>query len=271
MEWLINQGVTFIFYPCIPYEREEFKDANNHYNCPMVTSYAENIKNNMDAITNGTIHFKNPFLSFKSEEVLSKRLIEEFSKEFQIPEQEIRHAVKKAWDELAACREDIRKKGEETIAWLEKHHKRGIVLAGRPYHIDPEVNHGIPELINSYGIAVLTEDSVSHLHKVERPLIVMDQWMYHSRLYAAANYVKTKDNLDLIQLTSFGCGLDAVTSDAVSDILTNSGKIYTSLKIDEVNNLGAARIRIRSLIAAIRVHEKMHKTRFFARFRRIKF
>ena len=155
----------------------------------------------------------------------------------------------------------FRKKGEETIAWLEKHHKRGIVLAGRPYHIDPEVNHGIPELINSYGIAVLTEDSVSHLHKVERPLIVMDQWMYHSRLYAAANYVKTKDNLDLIQLTSFGCGLDAVTSDAVSDILTNSGKIYTSLKIDEVNNLGAARIRIRSLIAAIRVHEKMHTTR----------
>lgn len=261
VEWLINQGVTFIFYPCIPYEREEFKDANNHYNCPMVTSYAENIKNNMDAITNGTIHFKNPFLSFQSEEVLSKRLTEEFSKEFQIPEQEIRHAVKKAWDELAACREDIRKKGEETIAWLEKHHKRGIVLAGRPYHIDPEVNHGIPELINSYGIAVLTEDSVSHLHKVERPLIVMDQWMYHSRLYAAANYVKTKDNLDLIQLTSFGCGLDAVTSDAVSDILTNSGKIYTSLKIDEVNNLGAARIRIRSLIAAIRVHEKIHTTR----------
>ena len=155
VEWLINQGVTFIFYPCIPYEREEFKDANNHYNCPMVTSYAENIKNNMDAITNGTIHFKNPFLSFQSEEVLSKRLTEEFSKEFQIPEQEIRHAVKKAWDELAACREDIRKKGEETIAWLEKHHKRGIVLAGRPYHIDPEVNHGIPELINSYGLSLI--------------------------------------------------------------------------------------------------------------------
>lgn len=147
-------------------------------------------------------------------------------------------------------------KGEETIAYLDKTGQRGIVLAGRPYHIDPEVHHGIPELINSYGIAVLTEDSVSHLHKVERPLIVMDQWMYHSRLYAAANYVKTKDNLDLIQLNSFGCGLDAVTTDAVADILTKSGKIYTSLKIDEVNNLGAARIRIRSLLSAIRVREE---------------
>ena len=127
--------------------------------------------------------------------------------------------------------------------------------------IDAEINHGIPELINSYGIAVLTEDSVSHLNPVERPLIVLDQWMYHSRLYAAANYVKTQENLDLIQLNSFGCGLDAVTTDCVSDILTNSGKIYTCLKIDEVNNLGAARIRIRSLLAAIRVREKNPKER----------
>ncbi len=126
--------------------------------------------------------------------------------------------------------------------------RHGIVLAGRPYHIDPEINHGIPELINSYGIAVLTEDSVSHLHQVERPLIVIDQWMYHTRLYAAANFVKTRDDLDLIQLNSFGCGLDAVTTDQVNDILSNSGKIYTCLKIDEVNNLGAARIRVRSLI-----------------------
>lgn len=133
---------------------------------------------------------------------------------------------------------------------------RGIVLAGRPYHYDPEVNHGIPEMINSYGIAVLTEDSISHLAPVDRPLIVVDQWMYHSRLYAAANYVKSREDLDLIQLNSFGCGLDAVTTDAVSDILTGSDKIYTSLKIDEVNNLGAARIRIRSLIAAIRVREQ---------------
>ena len=164
-------------------------------------------------------------------------------------------AADAAWQELSNTREEMKKKGEEVIAYLKKTCKRGIVLAGRPYHVDPEINHGIPELINSYGLAVLTEDSVAHLAKVERPLIVMDQWMYHSRLYAAANYVKTTDNLDLIQLNSFGCGLDAVTTDCVSDILTKSGKIYTCLKIDEVNNLGAARIRVRSLLAAIRVRE----------------
>ena len=258
VEWLIQNGVSFIFYPCIPYERQEFKDANNHYNCPIVTSYAENIKNNMDEITSGKVDFMNPFLSFKNEETLDERLTEEFSGKFSITEAEVKQAVHLAWEELKKCREDIRRKGEETIAYLDKTGKRGIVLAGRPYHIDPEVNHGIPELINSYDIAVLTEDSVSHLHPVERPLRVMDQWMYHSRLYAAANYVKTKDNLDLIQLNSFGCGLDAVTTDEVSDILTHSGKIYTSLKIDEVNNLGAARIRIRSLLSAIRVREKKH-------------
>lgn len=258
VEWLIQNGVSFIFYPCIPYERQEFKDANNHYNCPIVTSYAENIKNNMDEITSGKVDFMNPFLSFKNEETLAERLTEEFSGKFSVTEAEVKQAVHLAWEELKKCREDIRKKGEETIAYLDKTGKRGIVLAGRPYHIDPEVNHGIPELINSYDIAVLTEDSVSHLHPVERPLRVMDQWMYHSRLYAAANYVKTKDNLDLIQLNSFGCGLDAVTTDEVSDILTHSGKIYTSLKIDEVNNLGAARIRIRSLLSAIRVREKKH-------------
>ena len=256
VKWLIDKGTKFIFYPCIPYERQEFEDANNHYNCPIVTSYAENIKNNMDEIVRGDIDFMNPFMSFKSEETLATRLTEELSDKFNIPSAEIFAAVSHAWKELADCREDMRRKGEETLKYMEEHHCRGIVLAGRPYHIDPEIHHGIPELINSYGIAVLTEDSVSHLNPVERPLIVMDQWMYHSRLYAAANFVKTRDDLDLIQLNSFGCGLDAVTTDCVSDILNNSGKIYTVLKIDEVNNLGAARIRVRSLIAAIKVRER---------------
>ena len=256
VKWLIDQKVDFIFYPCIPYERQEFEDANNHYNCPIVTSYAENIKNNVDEITSGQVRFLNPFMSFGNKAALFDRLVEEFTKEFQIPEKEIRSAAEAAWTELANTREDMRRKGEETLRYLEETGKRGIVLAGRPYHVDPEINHGIPELINSYGIAVLTEDSISHLSKVDRPLIVLDQWMYHSRLYAAANYVKTTENLDLIQLNSFGCGLDAVTTDCVNDILSNSGKIYTCLKIDEVNNLGAARIRIRSLLAAIRVREK---------------
>lgn len=261
VKWLIDKKVDFIFYPCIPYERNEVEDANNHYNCPIVTSYAENIKNNVDEITSGSVRFLNPFFSFGSKEALTGRLVEEFTKAFQIPANEITAAADAAWIELANARDDMRKKGEETLKYLEETGRRGIVLAGRPYHIDPEINHGIPELINSYGIAVLTEDSVSHLNPVERPLIVLDQWMYHSRLYAAANYVKTREDLDLIQLNSFGCGLDAVTTDCVSDILTGSGKIYTCLKIDEVNNLGAARIRIRSLLAAIRVREKNPKER----------
>lgn len=259
--WLIGQNPDFIFYPCIPYEREEFPDANNHYNCPIVTSYAENIKNNVDEISSGKMAFLNPFFSFSSLDVLKERLVKEFGSHFSIPAAEIEAAAEAAWEELAGVRAKMQQKGEEVLAWLNETGKRGIVLAGRPYHIDPEINHGIPELINSYGIAVLTEDSISHLHQVERPLIVMDQWMYHSRLYAAASYVKTTENLDLIQLNSFGCGLDAVTTDCVSDILTNSGKIYTCLKIDEVNNLGAARIRIRSLLAAIRVREMRQSKR----------
>ena len=250
-----------IFYPSIPYERNEFADSDNHYNCPIVTSYPENIKNNIDAIVNGEVDFMHPFLSFASEDTISYRLVEELGKKFDISDQEIQSAVHAAWEELVACREDMRRKGEEVIKFLDETGNRGIVLAGRPYHIDPEVNHGIPELINSYNIAVLTEDSISHLNPAEHPLNVMDQWMYHSRLYAAANYVKTKDNLDLIQLNSFGCGLDAVTTDQVADILNNSDKIYTSLKIDEVNNLGAARIRVRSLLAAIRVREQRNDKR----------
>ena len=258
IEWLIRQGLTYIFYPCVPYERNETPEAGNHYNCPMVTSYAENIKNNVESLTDHKVHFRNPFMAFTNEEILTKRLVEEFTRDQSIPEKEIRAAAHKAWQELIASRQDMEKKGEEVIAWLKETGHHGIVLAGRPYHVDPEINHGIPELITSYGFAVLTEDSVSHLGRVDRPLIVPDQWMYHSRLYEAASYVKTQPNLDLIQLNSFGCGLDAVTTDQVNDILTRSGKIYTLLKIDEVNNLGAARIRVRSLIAAIRVREMRH-------------
>ena len=270
VSWLIKQGVKFIFYPCIPYEHKEIDKTNNHYNCPIVTSYAENIKNNVEELITEHIDFRNPFLSFENEEILAKRLREEFP---DIPKAEVTAAVSAAWKEMMQSKEDVRKKGEEVIKFLDETGKRGIVLAGRPYHVDPEINHGIPELINSYGIAVLTEDSISHLGKVDRPLIVMDQWMYHSRLYAAASYVKTKDNLDLIQLNSFGCGLDAVTTDAVNDILTKAGKIYTVLKIDEVNNLGAARIRVRSLLAALRVREKKHYHRKIesAAFERVEF
>ena len=257
--WLIKQGVKYIFYPCIPYERKELQGTNNHYNCPIVTSYAENIKNNVEELKQEAVDFENPFFSFENEKILSKRLVEVFKN--RIPEKDIKKAALHAWQELLRAKHDIEQKGEETLRYMKETGRRGIVLAGRPYHVDPEINHGIPELINSYGIAVLTEDSISHLGNVERPLIVMDQWMYHSRLYAAASFVKTQENLDLIQLNSFGCGLDAVTTDAVNDILSSAGKIYTVLKIDEVNNLGAARIRIRSLISALRVREKNNYVR----------
>ena len=254
ISWLVKQGVKFIFYPCIPYERQEFDGAVNHYNCPIVTSYAENIKNNVDELNDDSIIFRNPFMAFTNEEILTQRLVAEFP---DIPAKEVTAAAHAGWLEMEHLRKDIMQKGEEVLRYMEEHHKRGIVLAGRPYHIDPEIHHGIPDLITSYGIAVLTEDAVSHLQPLERPLRINDQWMYHTRLYAAANYVKTREDLDLIQLNSFGCGLDAVTTDQVDEILANSGKIYTCLKIDEVNNLGAARIRIRSLLAAIRTRKEM--------------
>ncbi len=251
--WLLRQGIPFIFYPALFYERSEFEDANNHYNCPIVTSYSENIKNNIDEIRRGDVVFRNPFLSFRDVHTVTNALIREFP---EIPADEIRSAAAYGWKELGNAREDMRRKGEETLQYLEETGRHGIVLAGRPYHIDPEINHGIPELITGYDIAVLTEDSICHLGRPQRPLIVSDQWMYHSRLYAAASYVRTTENLDLIQLNSFGCGLDAVTTDQVSDILSASDKIYTCLKIDEVNNLGAARIRVRSLLSALRVREQ---------------
>lgn len=256
--WLLKNGIRTIFYPCVPYEQNETPDANNHYNCPIVTSYAENIKNNMEELRSPNVHFMNPFLALDNAEALKKRLFEELRPQYNIPLSEIEQAVDAAYKEAAQVREDIRHKGEETLAYLAETGKMGIVLCGRPYHIDPEINHGIPELINSYGIAILSEDSICHLGQVERPLIVSDQWMYHSRLYGAANYAKKNKQLEVIQLNSFGCGLDAVTTDAVNDILSNSGRIYTVLKIDEVNNLGAARIRIRSLIAAARIRHKQH-------------
>ena len=212
----------------------------------------------MEEIGRGEVILRNPFMSFRDLKTVTEALSKEFK---ELPVSEVMEAAKAAWEELERARQDMYRKGEEVLKWMRETGHRGIVLAGRPYHIDPEINHGIPELITSYDIAVLTEDSISHLAKPERPLIVSDQWMYHSRLYAAASYVKTTEDLDLIQLNSFGCGLDAVTTDQVNDILTGSGKIYTCLKIDEVNNLGAARIRIRSLLSAIRVREQKKEER----------
>ncbi|WP_415971777.1 acyl-CoA dehydratase activase-related protein, partial [Anaerotignum lactatifermentans] len=248
--YLIEQGVDFIFYPGIVYERRDSSAADNNYNCPIVASYNENIKNNVEDLKEKNIKFMNPFLSLDKIETIIKRMTDEFVP-MGCDAKEIKAAVEAGWAEWENFRHDMHKKGEETVKYLKDNNMTGIVLGGRPYHVDPEINHGIPELIAGYNIAVLTEDSVAHMGHLERPTVVRDQWTYHSRLYEAAAFVKKQENIEYVQLNSFGCGLDAVTTDEVKAILTAAGKIYTALKIDEVNNLGAARIRIRSLIAAI--------------------
>jgi predicted CoA-substrate-specific enzyme activase len=252
---LVASGVKNIFYPCIPYERKEDEAADNCYNCPIVTSYSEVIRANMELLKEKGVNFMNPFLPYHDKEGLGGRLYEELKK-FGISRREVKEAVDKAWKEEERFRKEIRQKGEETVKQLDATGGKGIVLAGRPYHIDPEINHGIPNLITDFGMAVLTEDSVAHLGTAGRPLRVVDQWMYHTRLYSAASFVSTKDNLELVQLNSFGCGLDAVTTDQIQEILNEAGKIYTVLKIDEISNLGAARIRLRSLKAAMDERER---------------
>jgi predicted CoA-substrate-specific enzyme activase len=253
--WLVGQGVKTIFYPGILYERQEQEEASNRFNCPMVISYPDVIRNNMDMIAANGATLLNPFLPYDDRHRLTRRLCQEL-KPFGIGAREIAAAVEAAWQEDQSFKRDIRRQGEEVLDYLSRTGRRGIVLAGRPYHLDPEAHHGIPEVITNCGMAVLTEDSVAHLGRVERPLRVVDQWMYHSRLYAAASLAAEDERLELVQLNSFGCGLDAITTDQVQEILAGRGKIYTVLKIDEVSNLGAARIRIRSLKAALTKREQ---------------
>lgn len=247
---LLEQGINFIFYPAVTFESKDFAKSDNHFNCPVVAGYPEVIKNNVDEVRESGIRFHFPFLSFNSREKMKRTLFEELA-EFKISRKEINRAVDKAWEEMLRAREDIRHKGEEVLRFMEETGTQGIVLAGRPYHVDPEINHGLDQVITAEGMAVLTEDSISHLEPIHRPLRVRDQWSYHSRLYAAASYATTRDDLQLIQLVSFGCGLDAVTSDQVAEILHAKNKIYTLIKIDEGSNLGAIRIRIRSLKATM--------------------
>ena len=252
---LIDQGIKTIFYPCIPYSRKEYEKADNHYNCPIVISYSEVLKNNVEELKN--VKFLNPFLPLDAKK-LAKTILElpEF-KEYNFTKKELINAGKKAEEEYQKFKNDNRKKGEETLKYIDENNLHGIVLAGRPYHTDPEVNHGIDTLITSLGLCVLTEDSVSHLDEAKRPLRVVDQWVYHARLYAAANFVGKHDNLELVQLNSFGCGVDAVTTDQVEEILSSYDKMYTLIKIDEINNLGAVRIRIRSLLASMKKREQL--------------
>lgn len=260
MASLAKRDVRFIFYPCLPLERNEHPSANNHYNCPVVASYPEAINANQDVLRERAIPFLFPYLPFDDTKRLARRLYEELE-DYGVTRQEVAQAVAAARAEEQRVQEDIRRKGEETLRMLRETGRTGIVVAGRPYHLDPEIHHGIPELIAGMGLPVLTEDSVAHLGTVERPITFVDQWMYHSRLYAAASLVANEPHLELVQLNSFGCGIDAITGEQVREILERSGRMHTMLKIDEGSNLGAVRIRIRSLLAAMEERRQVAGTK----------
>ncbi len=248
VQTLIDEGAETIFYPCLSYNFDE-NLGDNHYNCPVVAYYPEVIKNNMKDIKK--VNFIKEYFGIHRPKDFPTKAFERLS--FYFPDltlNEVRVAAKKAYAEQELFRDKIQKKGDEIIAEAEKQGKKIFVLAGRPYHIDPEINHGIDKLIAGFDVAIISEDVVSS--KVQRfATHVLNQWTYHSRLYAAAKYVSTRSDMELVQLVSFGCGVDAITTDEVREILESKNKIYTQIKIDEITNLGAVKIRIRSLLAAL--------------------
>lgn len=248
IQTLIDEGAETIFYPCMSYNFDEHL-GDNHYNCPVVAYYPEVINNNMKDVQK--ICFIKEYFGVHMPKHFPQKAYEALSKYFpDLTLNEVRKAAKLAYDEQDKYRKKVIAKGNEIIEKAEKEGKKIMVLAGRPYHVDPEINHGIDKLISSFNVAIVSEDVVSP--RVEKfNTHVLNQWTYHSRLYAAAKYVTTRKDMELIQLVSFGCGVDAITTDEVREILEKEGKIYTQIKIDEITNLGAVKIRIRSLLAAI--------------------
>lgn len=256
---LIGKGIRTIFYPALPFERKEFEKVDHQYNCPVVASYPEVVRLNMDVVREKNVNFVQPFLPLQEPIMLAESLVRELPKYgIRLPAAEIRKAAQKGFREMLDFRAEIRRKGEELYAKVKESGETAIVLAGRPYHLDSAINHGIPEVISGgLGVPVFTEDSVSHLGNDFRvPMRVTDQWVYHGRVYRAANFVAQSENLLFVQLNSFGCGIDAITTEEAEKILAVEGKNYTVLKIDEGSNLGAVRIRIRSLMATIRNRKK---------------
>lgn len=247
---LLEKGVDAIFFPCITFEQKDFETQTNNYNCPVVTGYPELLARNVTELTHTRIPLIHEFLPL-SRDLLGKRLrnIKQFSR---IPTQALEHAVRRGFEAMEEYKRDIRTEGEKVLRELEKNGNFGVVVAGHPYHTDPGVHHGIAELVTSCGMGVLTEDSVAHLMPDPGTLRVVDQWTYHSRLYRAGAFAVTRDNLAVLQLVSFGCGLDAITMDQLQEIVTDRNRLYAQIKIDEGANLGPARIRIRSLYAALR-------------------
>ena len=248
---LIEKGVRKIFYPCIVMNRnDEFIHLDNTYNCPVVASCPENIRSNMDVIREKGVKFMEPFLPINDEKSMAKRLRAALSDE-GLRESDIDSAVMEAYKELDRYKRDVMEQGQLIIDRARREGRHIILLAGRPYHIDPEINHGIPEMISSYGLSIISEDAVRGMRVREERQGLVNQWSYHARLYHAAEFAAENPDVTLIQLSSFGCGLDAITTDQVRSVLEDHGRIYTMLKLDEVSNLGAARIRLRSLLAAL--------------------
>lgn len=291
VKWLLNKGIKTIFYPCVSYEENLVPDTDNHYNCPVVANYPVVIGANMPELREEGVRYMRPYFNMANHELMIDRIVEEFAWA-DVTREEAETAVKAAYAENEVFKHDVQMEGLKALTYMKEHNCRGIVLAGRPYHIDPEVNHGIPETICALGMVVLSEDSICELQPGQKlalseflaegeedprkknangfrhvgdrkvtkmPLRVTNQWAYHSRLYAAANFVASYPGLELVQLNSFGCGLDAITTDQVSEILADKADVYTMLKIDEVSNLGAAKIRLRSLKAAVEERERNHK------------
>ena len=289
IKWLLNKGMKTIFYPCVSYEDNLVPNTDNHYNCPVVANYPLVVGANMPELRDPDVRYMHPYFNLANHELMVDRIVEEFAWA-SVSREEAETAVKAAYAEDKVFKHDVQQEGLKALAYMKEHDCRGIVLAGRPYHIDPEINHGIPETICALGMVVLSEDSICELQPGEKldltdflsegeedprkknangfrhvddrkvtvnrmPLRVTNQWAYHSRLYAAAHFVASYPGLELVQLNSFGCGLDAITTDQVAEILSDKADVYTLLKIDEVSNLGAAKIRLRSLKAAVEERE----------------
>ncbi len=253
IHYLASQDLDYIFYPCLSYNFDEHK-GDNHYNCPIVAYYPETLKDNMLELKN--IRFLDPFVDISNPKVFKKKFPKYMKEVFHYNDSKaVAQAIDSAYEEYQNHMKDISNKAQEMIDTARKENKRIIVLAGRPYHVDPEVNHGIDKLIIKQNACVVTEDSISHLIE-SFSTNVLNQWTYHARLYAAAKYCTTQSDMDLVQLVSFGCGLDAITTDETREILQEGNKLYTQLKIDEITNLGAVNIRIRSLFAALKEREE---------------
>ena len=248
VEELIAAGVDKIFYPCLTYNVDE-RSADNHYNCPVVAYYSELLAGNVEGLKQ--TKFLYPYLNINDDRALARGVLKMLAPEYpDLTLREVKRAVSAARDAYDRFMNAIRREGEFAVKYARQTGRRVMILAGRPYHIDPEIGHGIDKLATSLGFVVVSEDSICHLTE-RQPVHVLNQWTYHARLYRAARYATEHEDTELVQLVSFGCGVDAITTDEIRSILEEKGKFYTQIKIDEITNLGAVRIRLRSLLGAL--------------------